>query len=233
MQRGSAGIGLDNYYVSNLPHHEKRRLMTRLRSAALSAIALLSLGFTTTAAASQTKPSTTSPANKSSPVAARTIPTIKCTDPDTMAACQSFKQLIEARDKRILDILMGTQTASAKLSDYRRHIAYVCPRKNLDGFWTVDFDLPKGKSFSPYSFYLTEEAVKRSNEQSAFLGHSTPNHPVDSSIQDQWYEEHLDREIYDFGDVDVHEYEDGLPSEWEVDFGKWSRPSKSTKRLSV
>lgn len=201
--------------------------MHKRHASILSIIALLSIGLMATTAVSQTKPTTTNPPKKSPPVAARAIPTIKCSDPDTMAACKSFKQLVEARDKRILDILMGSQTASAKLSSYRRHIAYVCPRKNLDGFWTVDFDLPKGKSYSPYSFYLTEEAVKRSNEQSAFLGPSTPNHPIDPSIQDQWYEEHLDREIYDFGDVDVHEYEDGLPLEWEVDFGKWSRLSET------
>jgi hypothetical protein len=197
------------------------------RSAALSVIALLSLGLATTAAAQQTKPNPPSTAKKSSPVAAKTIPTIKCTDPDTMTACKSLKQLVEARDERILDILMGTQSASIKLSDYYTHIAYVCLAKNSDEFRTVDFGLPKGKSYKPYSFYLGEEAVKRSNEQSAFLGPSTPNHPVDPSIQDQWYEEHLDREIYDFGSVDTHEYSDGLPLQWEMDFGKWSRPSES------
>lgn len=200
--------------------------MNRRRSAALSVIALLSLGLATTANP-QTRPNTASPAKKSIPIAVKTIPTIKCTNPDTMTACKSFKQLVDARDKRILDILTGTQSAPAKPSGHRRHVAYVCPRKDLDDFWTVDFDLPKGKSYEPYSFYLTEEAVKRSNEQLAFFGPSTPNHPVDQSIQDQWYEEHIDREIYDFGTVETHEYTDGLPLEWEYDFGKWSRPSET------
>jgi hypothetical protein len=196
------------------------------RGAALSVIVLLSLGLTTTADP-QTKPNTASPAKKSLPVPVKTIPTIKCSDAESMTACKSFKQLVVAGDKPIIDIITGTRSAPAKPSGYRKHVAYVCPRKDLDDFWTVDFDLPKGESYEPYSFYLTEEAVKRSNEQLAFLGPSTPNHPVDPSIQDQWYEEHLDGEIYDFGTVGTHEYTDGLPSEWEYDFGKWSRPSET------
>jgi hypothetical protein len=201
--------------------------MPRRHTLVLSIVTLLTVGLTTTAAMSQTKPNTTSPAKKSSPVVARTIPVIKCTDPDTMTACKSLKQLVDARDERILDILMGTQSASVKLSNYYTHVAYVCLAKNSDEFRTVDFGLPKGKSYEPYSFYLSEEAVKRSNEQSAFLGPSTPNHPVDPSIQNQWYEEHLEREIYDFGSVETHEYTDGLPSQWEMDFGKWSRLSET------
>jgi hypothetical protein len=59
------------------------------------------------------------------------------------------------------------------------------------------------------------------------LGPSTPNHPVDSSIQDQWFNEHLDFEVYDFGTVDVHEYRNGLHSDWVSDHGKWSRPSET------
>jgi hypothetical protein len=221
MLTGAAGKGLDNYYVSNLPHHEERRRMTRRRSAALSAIALLSLGFTTTAAASQTKPSTTSPAKRSSPVAARTIPTIKCTDPDTMAACKSFKQLVEARDERILKIVMGRQ------SKYYGHIAYICLRGETDEFKTVDFDLPNKESYRPYSSYLSDDVLRRSEELSAFFGQSTPYHPVDPAIQDQWFNEYLNQEVYDFGDVDLHQYENGLHEYWEIDHGKWSRTSES------
>jgi hypothetical protein len=195
--------------------------MTRLRSAALSTIALLSLGITTIAGAPQTKPNTTSPAKKSSPAMAKTLPTIKCTDPDTMAACKSFKQLVEARDRRILDILMGRQ------SKYYRHIAYICLREHSDDFWTVDFDLSKANSYRPYSYYLSDDAERRSDEQSAFLGPSTPNHPVAPSIQDQWFDEFVNQQVYDFGSVNIHEYADGLHFDWEKDFGKWSRPSNT------
>jgi hypothetical protein len=201
--------------------------MHKRHASILTIVALLSIGLTATAAVSQTKPNTTSPAKKSSPVVAKTIPTIKCTDPDTMTACKSFKQLVEARDRRILDILMGAQSASGKLSGYYRHIAYVCFAKTSDEFRTVDFDLPKGKSYKPYLFYLSEETVKMSIELSAFLGPSTSSHPVDPSIQDQWYEEHLNREIYDFGSVDTHEYTDGLDADWEMDYGKWARLSET------
>lgn len=227
MLTGAAGKRLDSYCVSDFPHHEKRPRMTRLRSAALSAIALLSFGLTTTGAVPQTKPNTASPAKKSSPVAARTIPTIKCTDPDTMAACKSFKQLVEARDERIVKILLGMPSTHGNPSDYYLHIAYVCLAKGSDEFKTVDFQLPKGKSYSPYSFYLSEDVERRSEEQAAFLGPSTPAHPVNPSVQDQWYQEHLNQEVYDFGSVDVHEYRNGLHIDWELDYGKWSRLSKT------
>lgn len=201
--------------------------MNRRFSTVFSATAF-SLGFAAVVAASQTGPNAATSPKKSSPIVARVIPTIKCTDPDTMTACNSFKQLVEARDKRIYDILKGTQSASAKLSDYHGHIAYIClAPKNLDEFMTVDFDLPKGKSYKPYSFYLGEEAEKRLNQQLAFLGPSTPNHPVDPSIQDQWYDEHSNRDVYDFDSVDTHDFGDGLPSAWEVDFGKWTRPMET------
>ena len=91
----------------------------------------------------------------------------------------------------------------------------------------MDFNLPSGKSYSSYSFYLNEKAVKSFNEHLAFLGPSTPNHPVDPSIQERWFEEHLNSEVYDFGDVNAHEYRNGLHVDWELDYGKWSRPSET------
>jgi hypothetical protein len=199
--------------------------MPRRHTLVLSIVTLLTVGLTTTAAMSQTKPTTTSPAKKSPPVVAKVIPVIKCTDPDTMAACKSFKQLVEARDERIVKILLGMLSTYRNLSDSHRHIAYVCLAKGSDKFKTVDFDLPKGKSYTHYSFYLNEDTLRRSEEHSAFLGPSTPNHPVSQLTQDQWFNEHLSQEVYDFGEVDVHEYKDGLHYDWENDFGKWSRPS--------
>lgn len=215
--------------------------MNKRHSAVLSVIALLSLGLATVAGTPQTKPNTAIAPKKSSPVVASTIPTIKCADPGTMAACRSLGQLVEARDKRILKILIGTQTDSAKLPDYFRpsnyykHIAYVCLAKD-DVFWTVDFDLPTAKGYEPYSYYLTGpegydfpdhgEAMRRSIEQSAFLDPS-PNHPVAPSMQDEWYEEHLDSRIYTFGSVDSDAYASGVHSDGDTDFGKWSRLSEA------
>ena len=195
--------------------------MHRRHTPILSIVTLLSFGLTATAAVSQVKPNTTSPAKKSSPLVAKTIPAIKCTDPDTAIACKSFKQLVEARDERIVKIILGTP------SKYHGHVAYVCLAQNSDKFTTVDFDLPIGKSYSPYSVYLSEDVVKRGWEQSAFLGPSTPNHPVDPSIQDQWFNEHMNQEVYDFNSVDVHGYRNGLHVDWQLDFGKWSRPSET------
>jgi hypothetical protein len=193
-----------------------------------SIIALLSFGLTATTAIPQTKPSTTSSPKKSSPVVARTIPAIKCTDPDSMAACKSFKQLVEARDPRLMDVLVGAPSKYGRqLAKYYRHIAFVCLAKNSDDFKTVDFSLPKANSYRPFSFYSSVDSIKTSFELSAFLGPSTPTHPVAPSVQDQWFNEHLNQEIYDTGEVDVHRYQDGLHADREMDYGKWSRPSET------
>ena len=190
--------------------------MHRQHAAMFSIAALMSLVLLATAAMSQTKPNTTSTPKKSPSVAARTVPPVKCTDPDTMVACKSFKQLVEARDQRIEKIILGTP------SKYHMHLAYVCLAHSSDSFTTVDFDLPNRNSYSPYSFWSSEDVMKRSEELSAFLGPSTPNHPVDPSIQDQWFNEHLNQEVYDFGTVDFHKYRNGLHVDWESDYGKWS-----------
>jgi hypothetical protein len=187
-----------------------------------SIVILLSFGLTATTAFPQTKATTTNPLKKLPPVAPRTIPSIKCTDRDSMVACKSFKQLVEARDERIVEIILGTP------SKYYGHVAYVCLAQNSDKFTTVDFNLPNSKSYSSYSFYQGNESVKKSDEQLAFLGPSTPNHPVDPSVQDQWFNEHMNQEVYKFGSVDVHEYRNGLREETEWDYGKWSRPSEDS-----
>jgi hypothetical protein len=52
-----------------------------------------------------------------------------------------------------------------------------------------------------------------------------PNHLIDSSVQDQWFDEHLDIEVYDFNSVDVYEYRNGLHVYSGTDYGKWGRLS--------
>jgi hypothetical protein len=123
--------------------------MHKQHTSLLSVLALLSFVLTATTVLPQTKPTTTSPPKKSPPVASRTIPTIKCTDPDSIVACKTFKQLVEARDERLVKILVGTP------SIYYGHMAYICLAQKVDKFKTVDFDVPKDKSYSSYSFYLS------------------------------------------------------------------------------
>jgi hypothetical protein len=210
--------------------------MHKRRTPILSIVTLLSICLTATAAVSQTKPTTTNPREKAAPVVAKAIPPIKCTAPASMAACKSFKQLVEARDERILKILGGSQLRELHVgttiynfspSKYWRHVAYVCLKQTSDKFMTVDFDLPRGIAYKPYSHYLSWEVGRMSSEALAFLGPPTPNHPVAPIIQDQWFNEHLDSEVYDFGGVDVHEYRNGLHADWVSDYGKWSRPSET------
>jgi hypothetical protein len=183
-------------------------------------VTLLSFGLTAT---SQTKPNTTNPPpRKLSPAVEKTIPAIKCTDADSMTACKSFKQLLDSRDKRVLTAVMGKHT------NKQRHYAYVCPRPKTDVFQIVYFDMPNEREYKGASYYSDSGSYRTSLKLSAFLGASTPNHPVDPSIQDEWLDQHLDFEEYVLDDVTIEEYKNGLFEDIAYDFGKWSRPSEDS-----
>jgi hypothetical protein len=185
----------------------------------LSIVALLSIGLAATAAVSQTKPATTSPAKKSSPVVAKTIPKIRCTDPDSMAACKSFKQLVDARDKGLLDSLIGSKDSR------ERHFAYVCPRPKDDVFKVVEFDEPLPEEFRPYSPPdAAKNPVSSLQELRAFpYGEGKPVMQL-IDAQKKWYEDHDDFSVYDFGVVYVDSWERGILVDYVSDSGKWQRP---------
>jgi len=181
---------------------------------------MLSLVLSATAV-SQTKTSTTNPpAKKSSPRVAKTIPTIKCTDPDSMVACKSFKQLVDARDKDLQDSLTGDKDSR------ERHFAYVCLRPKYDVFKIVEFDEPLPEEYRPYS---TSDAagkpVSSLQEMLAFPhGEGKPVMQL-MDAQEKWYEDHDDFSTYQFGSVYVESWETGILADYVSDFGKWRRPS--------
>jgi hypothetical protein len=196
------------------------RFMKRRHDITLSIITMLSLVLSATAV-SQTKTSTTNaPIKKSSSRAAKTIPTIKCTDPDSMVACKSFKQLVNARDKDLLDSLVGDKDSR------QRHFAYVCLRPKSDVFKIVEFNEPLPGEYSPYSPPRTaNNDVSWLPEMQAFPhGEGKPVMQL-MDAQKKWYEDHDDFSAYQFGSVYVESWENGILADYVSDFGKWRRPS--------
>jgi hypothetical protein len=192
--------------------------MHKRHASILTIVALLSIGLTATAAVSQTKPNTTSPAKKSSPVAAKTIPTIKCTDPGSMVACKSFRQLVEAQDKGLLRSLTGNVNVKS------RHFAYVCLPPKDDIFKIIEFYEPQPDEYRPYSppDVATNPPYQLIELQAFPDDEGKPEQQL-LDTQKKWYEEHSDSFLYDFGDVSLDSWVDGIQTAYVHDWGKWRR----------
>lgn len=184
-----------------------------------SITALLSFGLTTAVAIPQSKPGTTNPAKKSSPAATKTIPPIKCTDPDSMVACRSFKQLVDARDKGLLDSLTGDNDTR------ERHFAYVCLWPKLDTFKIVEFYEPPSGDFHPYSPPdETKDLLVLADGQSAFPYDKGEPVMLLMDARKKWFNDHDDLSVYEFGWVYVDSWENGTLADYVSDYGKWKRP---------
>ena len=200
--------------------------MHKRHASALFIVALLSLGLTASAAMSQTKPNTTGTAKKSPSVAVRTVPTIKCTDPDSMVSCKSFKQLVDARDKDLMDSLTGDKESKQK------HFAYVCLRPKDDEFEIVDFNEPPPGDFRPY---MPPDGAASAGatvfELQAFpYGAKSVVKVIDA--QKKWYEDHDDFSVYQVGSVYLESWEKGIETGSVSDFGKWRLPSPQSHSRS-
>jgi len=184
-----------------------------------SLVAMMSFGLAATTAIPQTKPNTTSPAKKSPPVAARVIPTIKCTDADSMAACKTFKQLVDARDKDLANSLTGDKDSR------ERHFAYVCLRPKEDSFKVIEFDEPLLEEYRPYS---PPDIAKNDGylfaDQFAFPSDKEKPILLLDKARTIWFNDHDDFFVYEFGTVYVESWENGILSDYVSDYGKWRRP---------
>jgi hypothetical protein len=202
--------------------------MHKRRASVFSIVALLSLGLTASAAMSQTKPNTTGTPKKSPAVAVRTVPPIKCTDLDSMVACKSFKQLVDARDKDLMDSLTGDKESK------QRHFAYVCLRPKDDVFEVVEFDEPPHEDFRPYvppdgsgSLGATLFELK-----ALPYGEGKPVAKV-MDAQKKWYEDHDEFSLYQVGSVYAESWEKGIETAYVSDFGKWRLPLPQSHSRSV
>lgn len=165
---------------------------------------------------------------------ARAIPTIKCVDHETAAACKSFKELVDARDERLLRQVLGDRGHA------QRHIAYVCLRPKVDAFSVIEFEVPGPETYRPPSsinediaryaddslptnrlFRETEEIAKKGIEDSIFMDFSDPP-AVSQYIKDQWFQDHSKDFVYSLGLVADNLYQDGLDKGIAIEPGEWS-----------
>ena len=198
--------------------------MERRHRNPFSLIPLLAFALATTAAIPQTKTGTTSIPKKLPSVAARTVPPIKCTDPDSVVACKSLKQLVAARDKDLMNSLTGDKDSR------ERHYAYVCLRPKDDYFKLVKFDEPLSEEYRPYSpSDAANNPVYTLLELKAFPigGEALPVKQLGELMdaQKKWIEGHDEFHVYQIGWVDVNSWESGILASYISEIGKWSRPS--------
>jgi len=193
--------------------------MKRRRNFTFSIIVLLGLGFRDIGAVSQTKPTTTNIPKKSPSAAARTVPAIKCTEPDSLVACKSFKQLVDARDKDLIDSLTGDKESK------QRHFAYSCLRPKDDAFEVIEFDEPLREDFRPYSPPEGAGSLGASLFEAEALpyGEGKPASKV-IDAQKKWYEDHDEFSVYQVGAVYLESWENGIATASLSDFGKWRLP---------
>ena len=179
--------------------------MKRRRNFTFSIIVLLGLGFRDIGAVSQTKPTTTNIPKKSPSAAARTVPAIKCTEPDSLVACKSFKQLVDARDKDLIDSLTGDKESK------QRHFAYSCLRPKDDAFEVIEFDEPLREDFRPYSPPEGAGSLGASLFEAEALpyGEGKPASKV-IDAQKKWYEDHDEFSVYQVGAVYLESWETAL-----------------------
>jgi hypothetical protein len=172
---------------------------------------LLSFGLTATTAIPQTKPNTTNPPEESSPVIAKTIPQINCTDPDSAKACGSFRQLVDAHDAGLLESAFGIGA-----SGHAQHMSYVCFRPHMDNFEVLSIPVPELYAYLPFSQSEIPEDV-------IFAFPNRPGEPtVRASTKARWLNDHSDSSLYRSGYIVLASYQDGVKMGYRIDFGKWS-----------
>jgi hypothetical protein len=195
-----------------------RRCMENWRKFARTNIVQLAFVLLITAAIPQTKTGATS-TSKKPPSTGRTVPSVRCTDPDSMVACKSFRQLVDARDKDLIDSLTGDKESK------QRHFAYVCLRPKDDVFKVVEFDEPPREDFRPY----TPPDGAGSLGATLFEAEALPyveGKPATKVMdaQKKWYENHDEFSVYQVGSVYVESWEKGIANASVSDFEKWRLP---------
>lgn len=200
----------------------------------IGAVFCLILYFTT--AAAQTKGPVVDPPKKPAKSASRPIPAIKCTDPDTATACKSLKELLDARDERLVSEILGQSSHSGT------HFSYVCLRPKTDAFSVIEFDAPGREEY--HAFPVEEiarfaddsvplnremrkeiESTKELLEETEFSEISSryDKPAVSSFTKEQWYQDHSKDFVYRSGFVIDEVYQDGLSMRLVSDSGEWTK----------
>lgn len=201
--------------------------------------ALVFCAFLSIMAVAQTKNPAAAPPKRPATSAERIIPPIKCVDHDTATACKSFRQLVDARDDRLIRAVWGEQGHN------NRHISYVCLRPQADAFNVIEFDIPDPKAYlQPYT--LNEDMAKSADdphptsptmreiaerskklmEDSMFEDFSDPP-AVSQYTKDQWFQDHSKDFVYALGLIADFRYQDGLDKSPALESGEWSMLASS------
>jgi hypothetical protein len=139
-----------------------------------------------------------------------------------MAACKSFKQLVDARDEGLLNSLTGGRDSQ------ERHFAYVCLLPKQDVFKIVEFDEPLPADFTQYC------QLDKTKEKEWTLGmFSFPSSDKSKSYTEltqrwdarkKWFNDHNELSGYAIGTVYVQSWENGIMADYVSDWGKWRLP---------
>jgi len=141
-----------------------------------------------------------------------------------MAACKSFKQLVEARDERIVKALYGKEGHKGK------HYSYICFRAKTDNFMAVYFNLPQTKDFERYWSSTSDPEILNIYRWVKIHTAFNEELPTESAIANQWYDDHSDDKLYAFEFVNMEAYDKGMFTYWVSDYGRWSRPAESQRQ---
>ena len=187
--------------------------------------------FSLHASAQSSKAATKRIPKKTSSSRQREIPTIKCDDPDSMTACKSFRQLVEAKDKDVLEAIVGKKSFFED-----KHIAYVCfaPRigeLQVDRFRIIYFDQPSTQHFFKHPKPSQDSPYGGFYSMVPFLNAS--HAPESIEVLTTWFEDYSDFYLYSPGQVDELSYQNGVLSNLEFDSGNWSRALDSTNLSST
>ncbi len=141
----------------------------------------------------------TTPTKQGSP-AERHYPVVKCADQDTLKSCNSLKELIRARDGRLLNEILGSKVANGT------HVSYICLRPKIDAFSVVSFDIPSPKAYHPpmpleipgteddsvpgnRELRASQQSVRELIEDGVFTDLSDKT-AVSRATKEQWFRDH-------------------------------------------
>jgi hypothetical protein len=143
--------------------------------------------------------------------ATRKISVITCNDKTSTIACESFKQLVEANDKDVLDAIKGEKSATG------HHVAFVCLHPKADRFTILSFDEPLDSSFSKLHHDTQNDQL------SARVFYLTGGRRISQDGIYKWYSDYSDDKLYTFGTVTSLTYQDGMIAALQSEFGYWNK----------
>jgi hypothetical protein len=169
-------------------------------------IICLTMLLTSIGLAAQTKPAASAPPK---PIRKESKLLIDCAAQSGKAACKSFKQLVDAHDEGILQILTGVS----------HHIAYVCFDPKIDVFRVVGFDRPSADRYSSF----TSEMPPGWGGCAISLN---DKHRLSWDAVSLWLKDVDSFSSYACGGLSLAVYQEGILADFETESGRWKNIGK-------